>query len=182
MPNKISWCCHYYYYHNLFTMLIIVCECNATASICDELQRQPGSSRPSKAAALGVQLTDSDQLSPRPSAPSQLQKAGLWGKPWGRGRSWGRKEQRGVCEGVCGTGLCLSQPVTHQNPSQREQLAPRSPPQCSLSSHRAPPPLSPASQRQPERTHSQPHRHTHMLTCAPFSLLLPAPTASIRAN
>lgn len=77
MPNKISWCCYYYYYHNLLTKLIIVCEYNATASICDELQWQPGSSRPSKAAALGVQLRILISCLLHPSAPSQLQKAGL---------------------------------------------------------------------------------------------------------
>lgn len=43
MPNKPSWCGYYYYHHNLFAKLIIVCERNATASICDELQRQLGS-------------------------------------------------------------------------------------------------------------------------------------------
>lgn len=146
----------------------------ATASICDELQWHPGSSRPSEAAALGLPLTGSGQLSPPPLCPVPAPEGWLVGKALGERAQLGRKEQRGICEGGCerpGPEPACDRP----KPCQREQLASGPPP--SAASPRAGPlphPALPLSASLGAHTHTA-QAHTHAHVCTHRHILPPSP-------
>lgn len=158
-------------------MLIIVRDYNATASVCDELQGHPGSSSPSKAAALGLQLTDSGQLSPPQFFPVSTPEGWLVGKALGERAQLGKKgtkrNLRGGVRNRPGPEPACDRPellpmgtVSILPPTQVQPLLPQgpSPTQPCLSEPAWAHTLTPA----------------HMLACAtqaqiPPPLLLPAP-------
>lgn len=135
---------------------------------------------PQQSCSPGSTAEDSDQLSSPPFCPVSTPEGWLVRKALGERVQLGKKGTKRNLRGGVRNRLGLSQPVTHQNPSQREQLASHSPPKCSLSSHRAPPPLSlPLSASLSAHTHNHSGTNTcsHMHTQAQIShsLLPPAP-------